>query len=349
MSSHSLVRLVFGEIEASEGFAGWLAEVGCSVALTNGNRLFLVGLRPDGSLGVTEREYPGAGALAADGADALFLTTRYQIWRLQDALPPGSRTEDGHDRLFVPQTAWTTGRLEVRGLASDGRGGVVFANSRFSCLATLDERLNFAPRWLPPFVTALAPEDRCRLTGVALDDGGLPAYATCAARTDTPGGWRQHRLDGGVVLGVPEGEVVTDGLSMPHSPVLRGDRLWLTNAGAGELGVVDIRTGSYEPVAAVPGFARGLAMVDGYAVVGVSKPARGETFTGLPLATRLPLASARCGAVIVEVGSGRVVHRLLVHGVAPEVDDLALLPGTRWPTAVGFQGDDVQEWVTFPC
>ena len=31
----------------------------------------------------------------ADGPDALVLATRYQIWRLQDALPGGQRTDDG--------------------------------------------------------------------------------------------------------------------------------------------------------------------------------------------------------------------------------------------------------------
>jgi uncharacterized protein (TIGR03032 family) len=348
VSDWGLVRLVFHEVESDEGFAGWLAEQGTSVALTSGNRLFLIGLRPDGSVGAVERSYVGAAALTAAGPDVLFLATRYQIWRLQDALAPGTRTADGHDRLYVPQTAWTTGFVAVRGMVPGGRGGVIFVNGGFSCLAALDDRLNFRPLWLPPFVTALAPEDRCHLTGVAAGDEG-PEYVTCAAPTDTQGGWREHRRRGGMVLAVPGGEVVVSGLSLPHSPVLDGERLWIANGGAGELGVVDLARGTYRPVALLPGFTRGLALAGGDAVVGVSGPARGDTFDGLDLGGRVPGADATCGIFVVETGTGRIAHWLRLHGVGPEIHDVDLLPGCRWPTAVGYQGDDVEEWVTMPC
>lgn len=348
MTGHSLVRLAYGEIEPSDGFAAWLAETGCGLVMANGGRLFLVGLRADGSIATVEPEFPGVSAVAADGERTLFVATTYQIWRLENALPTGSLTDDGHDRLYVPQAAWTTGRLGVRGLAATGRGDVVVANTRFSCLATVDERLSFAPRWLPPFVSTLAPDDRCHLTGVALDGDGEPAYVTCAAQTDVPGGWQEDRRSGGVVLRVPGGEVVAAGLSLPHSPVLDGRLLWLADSGNGRLGCVDTATGTYRVVAELPGFVRGLALHGGYAVIGVSKPPRGQAFDGLPLADRLAVSEARCGAFVVDLATGRVAHRVLLHGVAPEIDDLELLTGGRWPTAVGFQGDDVQELVTLP-
>lgn len=172
MSEFELVRLAFHEAEASAGFAGWLADEGLSVGLTDGNRLFLVGLRPDGALSITESQYGLCTAMARHGLDTLYLATRYQIWRMDDALPAGHLTADGHDRLFLPQTAWTTGLLGVHDMAVDDDGRVVFVNSRFSCLSGLSERLNFEPLWLPPFVSALAPEDRCHLTGLAV--GRLP-------------------------------------------------------------------------------------------------------------------------------------------------------------------------------
>lgn len=348
MTDGALVRLVFHELETSEGFAGWLEETGCSIAVTIGNRLLLIGLRPDGSVGSSEREYGGAAALAADGLDGLYLATRYQIWRLQDALPAGDLTPDGHDRLLLPQTAWTTGRLDVRQLVVDPRGGLVFASSRFSCLATLDERLNFAPVWMPPFVSALVPEERCFLSGVALAEDGRPAFATCAARSDTVTGWREHRRDGGLVLAVG-GDVVAAGLSLPHSPVLRGGRLWLAHGGAGELGVIEPGDGVYACVAALPGFARGLALGDRHAIVGVSRPPRGETFDGLPLAGRLDVDTACCAVYVVDLDTGAIAHRALLHGVGPEISDVALLRQTRWPTAVEVAGEDAERSVTMPC
>jgi len=44
-------------------------------------------------------------------------------------------------------------------------------NTRFCCLCTLDADHSFYPRWRPPFVSALAPEDRCHLNGLAMVDG----------------------------------------------------------------------------------------------------------------------------------------------------------------------------------
>jgi uncharacterized protein (TIGR03032 family) len=344
VSGFELVRLAFHEAEASPGFAEWLAGEGVSLALTSGPRLFLTDLRPDGTLAVTDHQYGPCAGLVSAGADTLYLATRFQIWRLENALPAGTLTDDGHDRLFVPQTAWTTGLLGVHDIAVGAGGRPIFVNGRFSCLSVPDERLNFEPIWVPPFVSALASEDRCHLTGVALDAGGNPAYVTCAARTDTPNGWRDHQRDGGVVVDVASGEIVCAGLSVPHSPRLRDGRLWLANGGEGQLGFVDLASGRYEPVATVPGFARGLRLHGRVAVVGASRPPRNETFDGLGIEGR----DTVCGVFVVDLEAGQVEHSLVLHAGAPEMADVAVLPGTRSPTAVGIQGDDVQELVTIP-
>src|SRR5947209_15759758 len=46
-----------------------------------------------------------------------------------------------------------------------------FVNTRFSCLCTIDRAHSFVPRWRPPYITALAPEDRCHLNGLGLVNG----------------------------------------------------------------------------------------------------------------------------------------------------------------------------------
>ena len=347
MSDFQLVRLEFHEVDASPGFAGWLEREGVSLAFTNGGRLFFVGRRPDGSLEVTNAPYGPCTAVAPSGPDSLFLATRYQIWRLDNALPRGQQADAGHDRLFIPQTAWTTGLLGVHDLALGADGRPVFVNSRFSCLSTVSERLNFEPLWLPPFVSALASEDRCHLTGLATEDG-RPAYVTCAAAVDTAEGWRPHRAGGGVVVRVSDGDIVCHGLSVPHSPRLRDGRLWLANGGAGELGVIDVGTGRYEPVAELPGFCRGLALHGRFAVVGASKPPRDDTFEGLAVQHRMG-ADLECGVFVVDLETARVDHQLVLRGGGTEVFDVAVLPGARSPVAVAMQGDDVQDLVTVPC
>ena len=50
-------------------------------------------------------------------------------------------------------------------------------NTLFSCLAAASPTHTFRPLWRPPFVSRLAPEDRCHLNGLALRDGE-PRYVT---------------------------------------------------------------------------------------------------------------------------------------------------------------------------
>ncbi len=349
MTDFELVTLAFDEVAVSDGFAAWMADERVSIAITRGNGLCLIGLRADDSVGVVDRSFGGCTGLASSGVDTLFLASRYQIWRLENAVPAGTLTDDGHDRLYLPQTGWTTGMLLVRDLAVTPDGQVIFVNGMFSCLSVPSERLNFQPVWMPPFISELAPQDRCHLSGVALE-GARPTYVTSASSADKPGGWQTRQADGGLVMSVQTGETIAAGISMPCSPVLKDEKLWLCLGGSGELAAIDLTDGSLTRVAALPGFARGLAFAGHRAVVGVSRPAHGESFDGLPLADRLSGrdAAGRCGVFIVDTPSGRVEHWLTFAGGPSEIHGLAVLTEVRSPTAVRFAGQGVEELVTIP-
>src|SRR5262249_59117741 len=132
-------------------------------------------------------------------------------------------------------------------------------NTRFSCMCTLAPDFGFVPRWWPPFITALAAEDRCHLNGLALVDG-QPKFVTALGDSDVAGGWRAGKATGGILMELPSGRVVARRLSMPHSPRWHNGRLWLLESGTGRLLPVDGATGRWRRVAALPGFARGLAL-----------------------------------------------------------------------------------------
>jgi uncharacterized protein (TIGR03032 family) len=349
VSGFELIKLAFDEVTASEGFCGWLAEQRLSIAVSKGDSLWLIGVRGDGALSLDERQFGLCVGLVAASPDTLFLATRYQIWRLENGLPPGRLTDEGHDRLFLPQMAWTTGTLLVRDLRFGAEGDVVFVNGLFSCLSRPSSTLSFEPLWLPPFVSGLAPEDRCLLSGLELE-GGRAAFVTSGSRSDEPGGWRDRCRDGGVVVSVRSGEVIAAGLSMPCSPLLRDESLWLCCGGKGELVAVDLDDGDVTTVAFLPGFARGLAIRGHHAVVATSRPPRGESFDRLPLAERLRGAetSARCGVHVVDLRSGHIEHSLTFSAGSPEIHALALLEGVRSATSVPFTGGEVQELVTVP-
>jgi uncharacterized protein (TIGR03032 family) len=335
------------EIRASRHFLSWLAEAGLSLAFTTyqTNRLFLVGLKSDTRLSVFERHFDRPMGLCAT-PERLWMSTRWQLWRLDDALPPGERHQ-GFDRLYVPRQAHTTGDLDVHDIAVAADGRVIFVNTAYSCLAMPSERYSFAPLWQPPFVSRLAPEDRCHLNGLALANG-RPAFVTAVSRSDVAAGWRERRHEGGCLIDVASGEIVLGDLSMPHSPRLHGDRLWLLNSGTGELGWADCERGRFEPVAFCPGFLRGLAFAGDFAVVGLSKPRQDRTFTGLALdaSLREKDAEARCGLWVIDTKSGVVAHWLELEGVVAELYDVQVLPGVRRPTALGFKSDEIRRLIT---
>ena len=269
-------------LTASRQFTAWLAEKRLSLAFTTYQvgKLFLIGLQPNGRLSIFERTFSRCMGLCADDT-GLWMTSLYQLWRFENALPPG-QAHDGYDRLYVPRVGYTTGDLDIHDVAVGADGRVVFVNTLFSCLATTSARASFRPVWRPPFISKLAAEDRCHLNGLAMEDGS-PRYVTAVSRSDVADGWRDRRDDGGCVVDVASGEVVADGLSMPHSPRLHDGRLWLLESGTGHLGTVDRGTGAFAPVTFCPGYLRGLAFAGDFAVVGLSKCRENRTFSGLRL------------------------------------------------------------------
>src|SRR5690606_19015742 len=128
-------------------------------------------------------------------------------------------------------------------------------------------------------------------------DGDRPAYVSSVSASDVADGWRERRRDGGVIIDVASGEKVAPGLSMPHSPRLHDGRLWVLNSGEGEFGTIDPVTGKFTAVCFCPGYARGLAFIGRYAVIGLSRPRHNQTFAGLKLDERLAEkdAAPRCG------------------------------------------------------
>jgi uncharacterized protein (TIGR03032 family) len=218
-------------------------------------------------------------------------------------------------------------------------------NTRFSCLCTLDRDYSFVPRWRPPFITALAAEDRCHLNGLAMVDG-RPQYATALGETDTANGWRATKACGGCVIDIPGGAVVARGLSMPHSPRWHDGKLWLLESGTGRLLHVTVATGQSEAVAELPGFARGLALMGQYAFIGLSRIRETSAMNGVPLAERRD--QLKCGVAVVDLRVGRIAAMLEFQSAVEEIFDVQLLPGLRFPEVVGFQQAAIQHTFIVP-
>ena len=329
-------------LSTSRGFESWLARAGGAIAFTTyqAGKFFLLGLKADGKLAVFERTFARCMGLAVSpDARQLLLATHYQLYRFDNALPHG-QTQGAHDAVYVPRVSWVTGDLDIHDVAFDAAGRPVFVNTLFGCLAEASDGWSFKPVWKPPFISKLAPEDRCHLNGLAMDHG-TPRYVTAVSQSNVADGWRDKRTGGGIVMDVQSNEIVCDGLSMPHSPRLHKGKLWVLNSGAGEFG--SVAEGRFTPLAFCPGYARGLAFAGNDALVGLSLARESRTFQGLPLDGALQKngAEARCGLLVIDTKSGDTIAWVRLEGVVRELYDVAFLPGVRNPSALGFKTDEI--------
>ena len=327
--------------------AAWLHSQNAALAVTTYQigKLFLIGAPEPDRLTVAERTFDRCLGVAVHG-NSLFLAALNSILRFDNVVPAGQALE-GQDRVYVPRISWYTGDVFAHDVGVLDSGRPVFINTLFGCLATVDEASSFRPIWAPPFLSAMRPEDRCHLNGLAMLDG-RPVFATAAARSDTAGAWREARVGGGVVLDIASSAIVATGLSMPHSPRIHQGRLYVCNAGTGELGEVELASGRFNPIAFCPGFVRGLAVVDGYALVGLSLPRQHRDFSGLPLDDRLKAENREpeCLVQVIDLATGQAVHWLRIGGVVRELYDIALVPGARTPMVVGFGQGAINRLIT---
>jgi uncharacterized protein (TIGR03032 family) len=270
--------------------------------------------------------------------DRLAIGARTVIWLLRSAPDIAERLASrGYDACYLTRAAHYTGDIHIHEMGWVG-DELWFVNTLFSCLCTLHDNYSFVPRWRPPFISALAAEDRCHLNGMALADG-KPRYVTMLGETDEARGWRPNKASGGCLMDVTTNAIIARNFAMPHSPRVAGGRLWLLDSGRGRLVTVDPKDGRAETVIELPGYARGLAFAGEAAFVGLSRIRETSTFGGLPIADRIK--ELKCGVAVIELRAGRIAALLEFKSGVDEVFDVQVLPGLRHPLISGpFAGQD---------
>ncbi|WP_428819502.1 TIGR03032 family protein [Microbulbifer sp. MCCC 1A16149] len=342
------VRLEPVRHTSSAGLAHWMRQHRLSIAFTSSqsDRVCMVGAEPGGELSFHERFFERAMGIVGN-RNRIYLGGLYQIWRFENVLPPGRVAGKIFDTCYMPRNLQFTGEVDIRELGIQKNGKVVFVNTRYNCLAELSLTHSFRAIWKPDFISKIVPEDRCHLNGLAMMDG-KPKYVSAVCQSDIIDGWRARRDNGGVIIDVETNEVVCQGLSLPHSPRWVNGRLWVLNSGTGYLGYVNFETKSFVPHTFCPGFARGLAILGDYAIVGLSR-ARRERFEGLELDQNLADKEyeAWCGVQFINLKTGNLEHWIRLDGPVTELFDLTVLPGTRCPMAIDQQGNESRSMVTF--
>ena len=249
-------------------------------------------------------------------------------------LTPAHETQRGsqsHDGCFVPRWSFYTGSILGHDMGW-GNDELWITNTLFSCLSTLHDDFSFVPQWRPPFISQLIDQDRCHLNGMAMELGH-PRFVTALAGSNTPAGWREVKANSGIIIDVQSSEVVCRNLSMPHSPRIYQNRLWVLDSGNGSFGFVNLETGRFSAVEQMPGYTRGLSFCGQFAFVGLSKIRETAVFSGVPIAEKHN--ELRCGIGVVDLATCQTVATLQFLAGVNEIFSVEILPGFINPLIAG--------------
>jgi uncharacterized protein (TIGR03032 family) len=210
---------------------GILEQIGASLLVTTYQAGRLVMLRNDnGTLNTHFRLFvkPMGMALAPN---KLAIGTEMEIREFHNVPAVSARLDPPrkHDVCFLPRTSHATGDVQIHEMAWI-EDEVWFVNTRFSCLCTRSHNYSFQPRWKPPFITQLTPDDRCHLNGLCAV-AGKPKYVTALGETDDAGGWRCNKKSGGLIMDIDRPRSVDASFTAvvsrpPVGVAFRDRRIW---------------------------------------------------------------------------------------------------------------------------
>lgn len=334
----------------TSNFAALLRHLGISLVVSTyqAGKLILVRAQGDALNTHFRQFFSPMGVAYQPETGRLAIGAKHEVWefRNQPDVAPKLEPRGQCDAAFMPRLTHHTGDIRIHEIGWIGQE-LWAVNTRFSCLCTFDSNHSFVPRWRPPFVTALSPEDRCHLNGMAIVDGHVK-YVTCLGATDTAGGWRNNKRDGGLLLDVDSSATLLRGLSMPHSPRIYGDKMWLLESGHGTISVADPQSGKTEIVAKLPGFTRGLDFWGHLAFIGLSQVRETAIFSGIPLVEELPERDRACGVWVVDLRNGRTVAFLRFEGAVQEIFAVTVLPGIVHPELINEPGETLDSSFVLP-
>lgn len=340
-------------------FPELLLKLGASLLVTTYQAGKLVILREDGGLLNTHfRNMNQPMGLARDGG-RLAVGCGIDIWEFHNVPAVCGKLDESddypstsaqHDACYLPRRSNCTGNIHIHEMAYVNSGAtqeknaaseLVFVNTAFSCLATRSEENSFEPLWRPKWIRQIAPGDNCHLNGLAARDGKAK-YVTALGRTNEPGGWRENKRDGGLLIDIESHEIIAQGLSMPHSPRWYKGKLWLLESGQGTIGTVDLKTGKYEPIAQFPGFTRGLSFLGPIALIGLSQVRESAVFSDFPLVERLKKAEERtCGVWALNIETGETLGFCRFEEGVQEIFAVEALPGIKFPDLINHDAEFV--------
>lgn len=266
---------------------------------------------------------------------AIALLDKVQIFsKCQDEEGERPESLQKFENLYIPLAELKTGELDLHDLEF-GKGGLWAVNTRFSCLSNFDMKNSFNPMWKPAFISTLSSTDKCHLNGMAVEDG-VPIYATALGQEDEAQSWRKNIVSGGVLIEIKSGQIILDGLAMPHSPRLIDGQLFLLQSAKGELVKVNVQTNSFEVVLKTNGFLRGMSVLNNYAFIGVSQARKSsKTFDQLPVTDMRKHA----GIIVFDLEKNEIIGEIKYETTVEEIFDVRVIKDSTSAAIVPFNSE----------
>ncbi len=329
----------------SSNFPAVLAGLKLSLVVTSYQAHKLFFIRSNGnSIDVNFKNFARPMGLAVS-AGQITLGTLHQVWRFRrcdDALQGVEQSQA--DACYVPDACHTTGLINIHDIAY-GNNGLWVVNSAFSCLATLEPGYNFTPQWKPDFISALVPEDRCHLNGMAMRDGE-PAYVTTFSQVDTRRSWREGAKHQGTLIDVQTGELKLNNLMMPHSPRCYQGYVYFCESGYGLVRRYDPKTAEVVDVIKLPGFTRGMDFYGPLMFVGLSKTRQSGVADPAPITQEF--AETFSGIWCINLADHSVVGYVRFEGNIDQIYDVAVLAGAVYPELLLPDDEQAMQVFHFP-
>ena len=254
-----------------------------------------------------------------------------------------------YDSLFIPQAKYFTGITDMHEITFNA-GNIWAVNTSFSCIVKMSEDHHFIPVWQPDFITELAPEDRCHLNGLIMEDG-KPRYVTMFDMSNEANGWRKSAVDTGVLYDCERQEPLLTGLSMPHSPTRHGNFIFFLQSATGQVMRYNITTKELEQVIQLGSFLRGMAVHGDYLFIGASKMRQSsKTFKDLPITN-----TSSAGIEIVNHRTNQRVGGLNYRENISEIFEIQVIENMQMPLMLtendeGYEkcincGDELNYWL----
>jgi uncharacterized protein (TIGR03032 family) len=324
--------------------------LGCSIALSTyqAGKVVFLSAKDEQSLSQLPRNFEKAMGVAEDPeTDRLAIACLNQVLVFRNSQQLAAhypKSPNVYDAMYMPRAAYFTGPLDIHDVHFDADGGLIAVNTLFSCLMKVDDAYNFTPVWQPHFVDRIAPEDRCHLNGLAMEDG-RPRYVTAFNQGNERHSWRENITKTGIVMDVESNTVLAEGLAMPHSPTLINGELYVLTSATGELVRMDRTTGEKEVIASFGGFVRGMSFHEDYLFIGLSKIREKSKTFGM-LAGEL--TNNQAGIAIFHLPTRSKVGVIQYQSSVEEIYDVHVIKGKRKPNIINPKDPVHADGVTLP-